>query len=159
MTSKGSSDFAFRSTVDCLCVASVSDFTTAARKHQHKVDMKRSLALASSHGSAVVELTISSLIEVNNVGYERKPSADVCSSNEVLIQVRCSGSFGRSRALVLIVHARHLQRCALRPCRCDWLMSPAHLLLSDAMLHCRHRSGYGSDLDVTRLAPSFLSPR
>jgi hypothetical protein len=38
MTSKGS-DFAFRFTVDCLWVASVSDFNC---RHHHKVDLKRS---------------------------------------------------------------------------------------------------------------------
>jgi hypothetical protein len=85
------------------------------------------LALALSHGSAVVERTIISLIELNNIGYERKPSADVCSSNEVLIQVQCCGSFGRSRALVLIVHVRHLQRCTLYACHCYWLL-PVQLI-------------------------------
>jgi len=57
----------------------------------------------------MVERTISSLIESNRIGYERNPSAEGYPSNEVLIQERCCGAFGRSRALVLIIHVRHLQ--------------------------------------------------
>jgi hypothetical protein len=41
MTSKRGSDFTFRFTVDCLCVASVSDFNC---RHHHKVEMERSLS-------------------------------------------------------------------------------------------------------------------